>query len=226
MEAAGRRLEPMPEVTITVRGEHEVVRAPEEAVAHVTVSREGPERGAVVEAIAALSAPVRDDLTARKDAGGLADWTSGRAAVWAERPWNAEGKRLAVVHHATVEFTATFTDFPALSWWLSEVSERDGVQVGPVTWRLTRATAAAVEREVATTAVQVAVERATAYAQALGLTEVSPVEIADLGLIGHDAPAPMLRMAKASFDASTPALDLQPEDITVAAAVEARFTAR
>ncbi|WP_417563727.1 SIMPL domain-containing protein [Microbacterium sp.] len=218
----------MPEVTITVRGEHEVVRAPEEGVAHVTVSREGPERGPVVEAIAALSAPIRDDLAARKDAGGPVEWTSGRAAVWAERPWNAEGKRLAVVHHATVELTATFTDFPALSRWLSEVAERDGVQIGGVRWQLTRATAAALEREVATAAVQVAVARATAYAQALGLTEVTPTEISDLGLLGHDAQPQLMRMAKASFDsaAAGPAFDLQPDDITVSAAVEARFTAR
>lgn len=222
------RLGAMSEVTITVRGEHEAVHAPEEAVAHVSVHSEGPERGAVVERIATLTAPIRDDLAARKDAGGLAEWTSGRASVWAERPWNADGKRLAVVHHATVGFTATFTDFPALSWWLSEVAERDGVQVGEITWRLTRATEAELEREVAATAVRVAVERATAYAQALGLTEVAPVEIADLGLLGHDAPPPVLRMAKTSFDsaAASPALDFRPDDITVSAAVEARFTAR
>ncbi|GAA3762168.1 hypothetical protein GCM10022240_13470 [Microbacterium kribbense] len=72
----------MGEVTITVRGEHGVLRATEEAVARITVSAEGPER-----------------------------------------------------------------------------------------------------REVVAQAVQVAVERATASAQALGLAEVMPVEVADLGLL-------------------------------------------
>ena len=52
----------MSEVTITVRGEHETRVPPEEAVAHLSVRAEGPERGAVVERIAALAAPLRDDL--------------------------------------------------------------------------------------------------------------------------------------------------------------------
>lgn len=45
----------MSEVTITVRGDHETRIAPEEAVARLSIRAEGPERGAVVERIAALS---------------------------------------------------------------------------------------------------------------------------------------------------------------------------
>ena len=133
----------MSEVTITVRGEHETRVAPEEAVAHLSVRAEGPERGGVVERIAALAAPLRDDLATRKDAGGVSDWSSQRVSVWANRPWNNEGKQLALVHYASVDITATFTDFAALSWWISDVAERDGVQVDSVTWRLTPATAKA-----------------------------------------------------------------------------------
>lgn len=223
----------MSEVTITVRGEHEARVAPEEAVAHISLRAEGSERGAVVEKIAALAATVRDDLTARKDAGGLSDWSSQRVSVWANRPWNNEGKQLALIHYASVEITATFTDFAALSWWISEVAERDGVQVDTLTWRLTPATARATEAEVAARAVKVAVDRATAYAGAIGLATLTPLEIADLGLLTHapDQPAPapkmMRAMAMASMDAggSGPAVELQPEDIVVTAAVEARFAA-
>ena len=224
----------MSEVVITVRGEHETRVAPEEAAAHLSVRTEGPDRGEVVERLAAIAAPLRDDLEARRTAGGVTEWSSQRVAVWANRPWNAEGKQLALVHYASVEITATFTDFAVLSWWLSEVAERDGVQVSGVTWRLTPATAKATEAKVAAEAVQVAVDRATAYAGAIGLASVTPLEIADLGLLTRaDAtpPAPeVLRMARASFAADAgggaPALDLQPEEIVVAAAVEARFTAR
>jgi uncharacterized protein YggE len=222
----------MSEVTITVRGEHETRVAPEEAVAHISVRAEGPERGAVVERIAALTAPLRDDLTARRDAGGLSEWSSQRVSVWANRPWNNEGKQLALVHYASVEITATFTDFAALSWWVSDVAERDGVQVDTVTWRLTPATAKETEAEVAARAVQVAVDRATAYAGAIGLATLTPLEIADLGLLTHateQAPAPkmMRAMAMGAMDAggAGPAVELQPEDIVVTAAVEARFAA-
>ena len=73
----------MSEVIITVRGESERRVAPERAVAHVTTTADGPERGAVVERIAALAEPVRTDLDARKSAGRIADWSSQRVSVWA-----------------------------------------------------------------------------------------------------------------------------------------------
>src|SRR5918994_4337196 len=173
----------MSSVTITVRGEHEARVAPEEAVAHISVRTEGRERGSVVERIAALAGPLRDDLTARKDAEGVADWSSQRVSVWANRPWNNEGKQLALVHYASVEITATFTDFAALSSWVSDVAESEGVQVDHVVWRLTPATAKSTEGSVAAQAVKVAVDRATAYAGAIGLATITPLEIADLGLL-------------------------------------------
>lgn len=222
----------MSEVIITVRGEHETHVAPEEAVAGLSVRAEGPERGEVVERIAALTAPLRDDLAARKLSGGVADWSSQRVSLWANRPWNSEGTQLALVHYASVEITATFTDFAALSWWVSEVSEREGVQIDGVSWRLTPQSERLTEAAVAAQAVRVAVERATAYATAIDLASVVPLEIADLGLLtrGETAPAPgMLRMAKASFSADAagagPALEFQPDDIVITAAVEARFRA-
>lgn len=225
----------MSEVVITVRGEHETRVAPEEAVAHLSVRTEGPERGPVVEKIAELTAPLRDDLAARKLAGGISDWSSQRVSLWANRPWNNEGKQLALVHYASVEITATFTDIAALSWWMSEVSERDSVQVDGITWRLTPESARLTEAAVASQAVRVAVDRATAYANAISLSTVTPLEIADLGLLTNGqndaAPAaPMLRAAKASFAADSsgggPAMQFEPEDIVVRAAVEARFSAR
>ena len=105
----------MSEVVITVRGEHEARVAPEEGIVRLSVRAEGPERGGVVERISALSEPLRTDLSARKEQGGVREWSSQRVAVWANRPWNAEGKQLSLVHYASVEFSAVFTDFAALS---------------------------------------------------------------------------------------------------------------
>jgi uncharacterized protein len=223
----------MSEVTITVRGEHETRVAPEEAVARISVRTEGRERGAVVERMAALATPLREDLAARKEAGGTSEWSSQRVSVWANRPWNSEGKQLALVHYASVEITATFTDFAVLSWWVSDAAERDGVQVDAVTWRLTPATAKATEAEVAAHAVKVAVDRATAYAGAIGLSTLTPLEIADLGLLTNPAPPSspqpkmMRAMAMGAMDAGggAPAVEFEPEDIVVTAAVEARFAA-
>jgi uncharacterized protein len=223
----------MSDVTITVRGEHETRLSPEQGVVHITLRAEGPERGPVVERVSALALPIREDLTARQQAGTIDEWSSQRVTVWSDRPWNADGARLSLVHYASVDVTATFSDFAALSWWVSEIADREGVQIGGVDWRLTPATRAAREQEVAAHAVQVAIARATAYAQAIGRTTVTPVEIADLGLLGRgeSAPSPaapkMMRSAFSAMDAagSAPAMQFQPEDITLTAAVEARFTA-
>ena len=223
----------MSDVVITVRGEHETRIAPERAIAHLTIRAEGPERGAVVERMAALTEPVRDDLTSRKTAGTVVEWTSQRVAVWSERPWNQEGKRLAPVHYASVDVSATFTDFAVLSWWAGEVVEREGVQFGWIDWQLSPETRAAVERDVATEAVRVAVIRADSYAAALGLEKVTPLEIADVGLLSRQnlpeaGPTPLMARAAFASDSTgaTPAVQLQPEDIVVSAGVEARFMAR
>lgn len=220
----------MSEVTITVRGEHEARIAPERAIAHISASADGPERGPVVEKIAALVSPVRDDLTARKASGAITDWTSQRVSVWADRPWNNEGRQLDLVHHATVELSVTFTDFMLLSDWLSEIAAREGLQVGSVSWELTPETRARIEREVAARAVSVAVERATAYAHALDRDTLTPVEIADLGLLtdGDASAGEAMRMMKSSMamDAAGSAMaDFHPDDIIVTAGVEARFRA-
>ena len=222
----------MSDVTITVRGENETRIAPERATLHVTVRAEGSERAAVVERAMGLADPVRASITEREDAGSLTEWTSKRLAVRAERPWNNEGRQLAPVYYASVDFSATFTEASELSIWVSEISSWDGVDVGWVNWHLTPQTRADTEREVASAAVGVAVQRAQAYAAALGLESVTPVEIADTGLISREPTgAPHMMKARgaafaASADAAGPAMEYEPDDIVVSATVEARFTAR
>lgn len=220
----------MSDVTITVRGENETRIAPERATIHVTVRAEGPERGAVVERAMSLAEPIRTGIAERQDAGAVIEWSSKRLAVRAERPWNDQGKQLAPVYYASVDFTATFIEASELSIWVTEISPWDGVDVGWVNWHLTPQTRADIEREVASSAVGVAVQRAQAYAAALGLGTVTPVEIADTGLISHErAASPKAMMARgAAFAASadsSPIMEYEPEDIVVSATVEARFTA-
>lgn len=221
----------MSEVTITVRGEHEVRVAPERATVRLSIGQEGPDRGPVVERTLALAAPLREGIEARAASGAVEEWTSRRLTVRSERPWNNEGRRLDPVFHADVEFTATFSDLSDLSLWITEISAAEGVTVLDTTWSLTSATRAAVEREVASEAVAVAVVRANAYAAALGLARVEPVEIADTGLISAGpapAPAPYAKAMRAEAYAAADAgsgVELQGEDIAVSATVEARFRA-
>ena len=221
----------MSDVIISVRGESEVRLAPERATIHVSVRADGSDRGAVVEHALRGADPLRTGLAERAEAGTLIEWTNKRLSVRAERPWNNEGKRLALVHYASVDFTATFADASELSLWVSEVSAWDGVEIGWVDWHLTAQTRAGAEREVAASAVGVAVARAEAYAAALGLTQVAPIEIADAGFISPGQPSPSPHMLKARGAAfatadSAPAMEYEPEEIVIGATVEARFTAR
>ncbi|MEV7609243.1 SIMPL domain-containing protein [Microbacterium sp. NPDC089320] len=223
----------MSEVTITVRGEHEARVAPERATIRVSVRADGPDRAEVVDRVMHLAEPVRESITARRETGVVVDWSSKQLSVRAERPWSAEGKRLAPVYYASVDLTATFAEASELSVWVSDVSAWDGVEVGWVNWHLTPETSSRVEREVAAHAVAVAVARAQAYATALGLGAIAPVEIADAGLI---APAPVqpfpgapkmrAAMMQESGDASGPSMDYEPDEIVISATVEARFLAR
>ncbi|PRB65003.1 SIMPL domain-containing protein [Microbacterium sp. MYb45] len=221
----------MSEVTVTVRGEHEARVAPERATIRVSVRAEGSERTTVVEHVMRLAEPVRGSITERAEEGSVVDWTSKRLSVRAERPWNNDGKRLAPVFYASIDFTATFAEASELSIWVSDISPWDGVEVGWVDWHLTRVTRTQIEREVAAEAVSVAVTRAKAYAGALGLDEVTPLEIADVGLISSGQPMPGAPMMKArggvAFAAdAAPAMEYEPEEIVISATVEARFLAR
>jgi len=218
----------MSDVIITVRGEHEARVAPERASVRISVRTEGPERTAVVDSTLRLAEPLRTSIAARKDAGAVLEWSSRNFSVRAERPWNAEGKRLAPVYYANVDFTATFVEASELSIWISEISSWEGIEVGWVNWHLTPETTARIEREVAAAAVGVAVTRAHAYAGALGMNDVTPLEIADTGLIssGQPGPSPMTKARGMAFAAdSAPAMEYEPEDIVISATVEARFAA-
>lgn len=219
----------MSEVIITVRGEHELRVAPERATVHLTVAFDGPDRAQVAEQALLTGAAVREGLETRKSAGNVTEWTSQRLNVFADRPWNNEGRQLAPVHRASIDLTATFSDVSEMSVWVTELTVVDGVSIGHVDWHLTPQTEAAVEREVATRAVGVAVSRAGAYAEALGLSTVTPLEIADRGLLSEGSSTPpragMMRSAVMAMD-SAPAMDFRGEEITVSATVEGRFTAR
>lgn len=222
----------MSEVIITVRGEHEDRIPAELGVARVSVRLDGPKREAVVADASALSQQVRDELQSLQSTGAVTQWSSDRVSVWSDRPWSQDGKRLALVHHASVGARAEFSDFAALSDWVTKVSEREGLTVESVTWELTPETAKATEREVAGGAVQVAVDRATAYASAIGLASVAPLEIADVGLLskgaeesGQGSPK-MMRALMAADMGGGPSLEFEPQPIVVRAAVEARFAAR
>jgi uncharacterized protein YggE len=221
----------MSDTVITVRGRAREEHPAERAVVRVGVSHDGPHREAVVTAATTTADRVRAGLEPLQAAGAVSAWSSDRVAIWSDRPWNADGKQLPLVYHASVAFLATFVEFDELARWVEEVGLLDGVDVGSIAWELTDETREAVLERVRTRAVEDAQARALVYARAAGLQSVRAAAIADPGLLSAPEPgtpmpgaAPMAR-AFAAKDSSGPSLALTPADLEVTAEVEGRFTA-
>ena len=226
------RVTSMSEVIITVRGEHATTVTAELGVPTVSVRLDGGDRADVVSRATALAGQISDELRTFAENGAANTWSSDRVSIWSDRPWNNEGAQLPLVYHATVTARAEFTDIAALSEWITALADRDGVTVDGIAWQLTPARTTAVESEVAQAAVGVAVARAGAYAAALGLAQVTPLSIADVGLLGSTgAPeAKMMRaaapMMMADAAGSGGGLSLEPRQLRIASTVEARFSAQ
>lgn len=214
----------MSEVIITVRGSHERRITAELATIKVIASHDGAERSDVVAVASHKAETVRDALVAATPH----EWSAAGLAVRAERPWNHEGKRLDLVHHASVTFTATFASIEGLAPFVSTISDVGGIEVTAVTWDLRPDTRARLEREVAAAAVTDAVGRAETYAAALGCARVSAIEVADVGLLSTTEPSPGYASAMRAISTESAAVGTvtEPEEIALRVDIEARFRAQ
>jgi uncharacterized protein YggE len=223
---------------ITVQGEHSAWYPAERATVSAGVHAYGPKRDDVFSRAVIASDAVRNSIEALhdKEAGPVTWWSSDSVRVWSERPWNNEGKQLAPVFHAAIDFTAKFKDFEALAGWVEAAAGIEHVTVASISWDLTDATKASAKDEVREKAVQDALAKATVLARSIGLQSVTAVALADPGMLGDPSgaaggaafPAPRMAMMKSqAFDsAGGPSLALKPEEIVVAFVVDARFVAK
>ena len=227
----------MTDTIITVQGEYSTWYPAERATVRASVTTDGPKRDDVVARAVASADAIRSSIEGLfdKDAGPITWWSSESVRVWSDRPWNNDGKQLPLVYHASVDFTAKFKDFEALSRWVESAAAIDAVTVGSISWDLTDATRTSATVEVRSRAVKDAVAKASVYAQSIGLGSVKAIALADPGMLGDPSgsssggPQPVFARGamKAQYDSSGGAqLALKPEEIAVASVVDARFTAR
>lgn len=216
---------------ITVQGSFTAWYPAERATVRLAVAFDGPRRPEVLDAATRNLQTVISSIKElhHPDDGPVTWFSSDRIRIWAQRPWNKEGKQLAPVHHAAINVTVKFKDFDALAEWIARVAEVEGVQVNGIDWTLTQARRTALTTEVRSRAVKDAADKARVFAQAIGLGHVSAVAIADPGMLGvrgdGDAPAPAMMRAAAAHGGGGATLDFTPEDIQVSASVDARFEA-
>lgn len=218
---------------ITVRGSYTSFQQPERATVVATLAYEGAQLQPAFDRIVCDLEAVKTSLEPLHDPerGPVTWWSTQEVRTWSHRPFNKDGRQLPLVHHAAVGLQVKFRDYTALSRWIGEhTAATDGFRVDQVRWALTEVRNQALTREVRERAVQDAAVRAQAYADALGLGPISPVAIADAGMLGHGteptsgSEVMYSRAARGKAPGQGPELDLIPEDIEVSVHVDARFT--
>ena len=216
----------MTAVQIIVRGSHSVTLAPQRATVHATVSGQGRSAESVFDKVATALAGVSTSIDAlhHPKRGPVTKYAIDQVRTGSHRPWNAEGKQLALVHTAAVSITAVFIEFGELAAWVAAVAGIDGVGIGHISWELTDATRLEVERKTRQKAVRDAKRRAQDYADALDLGTVRVRRISDPDLSERPMEKMILARSMAVSADGAPAFELRPEEITIAAEVEATFT--
>jgi hypothetical protein len=200
--------------------------APERATIHATVNAEGRSAEPVFEKVAIALAEVSTSIDAlhHPTRGPVTKYAIDQVRTGSHRPWNAEGKQLALVHTAAVSITAVFIEFGELAAWVAAVAGIDGVGIGHISWELTDAKRLEVERKTRQKAVRDAKRRAQDYADALDLGAVRVRRISDPGLSERPMERVFLARSMAAPSDGAPQFELRPEEITIGAEVEAAFT--
>lgn len=220
----------MPETVITVQGHHSAWYPAERATVTVTVATDGPDRDEVFAAATTAADAVRATIPPLHNAesGPITRWSADTVRVWSQRPWSNTGEQLDLVHYASLDVTARFSSFDELSGWIESVVAVEGASIAGVEWSLSEARRATAATEARSRAVKDAVAKATIYAQSIGLGSVTATAVADPGMLGDSASPPgfesRMAMKMDSAGAGAP-LALKPEQIEVAASVDARFLA-
>ncbi len=218
---------------ITVRGSFTAFHRPERGTVHATIGYEASEMQSAYDRLANDLEAVKESVERLKNGTDAAVtwWSAAQLRTWSARPWNKDGVQLPLVHHAAVKVEVKFRDFAALSRWVGEHVERtEGLSISRVQWGLTAKRREKLFGEARTRAVHDAVTRAQQYATALGLGKVGPIAIADAGMLGaslHPEGGHTAAYLRGGVGASGdgPDVELVPEDIEVAATVDARFVA-
>jgi uncharacterized protein YggE len=211
----------MSEPTITVTGHAQTELAPESATVSISVQLDGAEPAPQLRGATELAKQLTDGLRELHDPtdGPVTSWSSDQLRTWSARPWNAEGVELPLVHHAAIGLRAQFSDFDALSSWLTTAAELSGVSIGNIHWALLDENRERVMAELRSRAVDDAFAKARSYAAAIGRSNVVPESLAEVDQ------GQVLRMSSAQFRGGGAEVEFTPTPIHVAVQVEARFSA-
>ncbi|MFB7516138.1 SIMPL domain-containing protein [Streptomyces sp. NPDC056144] len=209
---------------VTVRGEGRLDVEPDRARIWVYVTARGTDRPTVLADLTRRNAQALDLVKALGES--VEKLETGTLSLSPELGRRGRGERV----HAfvgRVRIAATLTDFTALGELVTRLADLDMTSVDGPWWELRPDSPAYAEAR--RLAVTEAVQRARAYADALGTSLASLLELSDAGLGGTEARmSPVFAAGPVGYAAESagegPSLDLEPQRQTVTAEVVARFT--
>jgi uncharacterized protein YggE len=216
---------------VTVRGEADRRYPAERAVVSLGLTVEGADKQRTFDEAVALQEPIAAQLRELVERQAVTTWSSDQVRIYAHRPWLDGDRRSDPVHTASVAVTADFTDFERLSGFVDYWSGRDGVEINGIAWDVLDRNRRGYESDIRKAAVENAVNKAQAYADAVRRGRVVAVRIADPGMLNRSddqVSRPLAREMKvAAFTdgGGGAALQLTPADITIRVEVDAQFTA-
>lgn len=215
---------------VTVRGEAEQSYPAERAIVTLGANIEGPDKQRAFAEAVAIQEPLTAQIKELANRGAVTTWSSDQVRVYTYRPWVDGEQRGEPVHSARVGVTAEFTDFERLSGFVDHWSGRDGVEVSGISWDVLAGNRRGYESDIRKAAVENAVAKAQAYADAVRRGRVVAARLADPGMLNpsdDSGPAPYARKVEmAAFDGGGgPELQLTPADIVIRVEVDAQFTA-
>lgn len=211
---------------ITVRGSAEQRFAAERATVTLAAAIESGDKQQVYDEAVAVLEPLVMQLRELADRGAVSTWSSDQVRVYSHRPVGPDGVRGELRHVARLQISAEFTDFERLSGFVDYWAGKDGIEISGIEWDVTVRNRRAYESEVRKAAVDSAITKAQAYADAVRRGRVIALQIADPGMLnggGDRTPEPLYLAAMA--DTTGPQLDLTPDEIVIHVEVDAHFAA-
>jgi uncharacterized protein len=212
---------------ITVRGSAEQRFPAERATVTLAAAIESTDKQQVYDEAVSVLEPLVMQLRELSDRGAVSNWSSDQVRVYSHRPWTSEGVRGELQHVARVQVSAEFTDFERLSGFVDYWAGKNGIEIGGIAWDVTSRNRRTYESDVRKAAVDNAISKAQAYADAVRRGRVTALQIADPGMLngsGEQPPIPLAMTYAADADTASD-LDLTPDEIVIHVEVDAHFAA-
>ncbi|MCU1364654.1 MAG: hypothetical protein JWN39_293 [Ilumatobacteraceae bacterium] len=204
--------------SITVQGIAMVTVAPDRAVLTLALSHVAPTAGAALDEVAARSHRVERLLGEHRLQP--ADWSTHGVSVAEEWEWKND-TNTNVGFRASSGVTVRIVDLDMIGPLLHDAVEAGGAQIRDLTWSLSPEHPA--RRELLGAAALDAVQRADAYADALGLQRGAVEAVSDLPIAEAFGPLPTATFARAKSGEAAP-ISVNGGEIELSATVHVRFT--